>query len=198
MEKNTKKGPLLYVSQTFLNTPVKNNQEVFTNRQEVQLPIEEPQLEEESDKKKVLESDKKKVLESDKEKVLESDKEKVLESDKEKVFEVSLANTDLPKRSKIKEVKEKNKAQTNQEKQRTFNRVKGFKEMNLIERLKYLANFPKAMPPVPCVFYTVEKNYQGYLVEYNEQEITIRIPNQTTETIPVQNLKDIIMIGIKR
>src|SRR3954468_11316948 len=166
VEKNTKKGPLLYVSQTFLNTPIKNNQEVFTNRQEVQLPIEEPQLEEESDKKKV--------------------------------FEVSLAKTDLPEKSKVKEVKAENKAQTNQEKQRNFNRVKGFREMNLIERLEYLANFPKALPPVPCVFYTEEKNYQGYLVEYNEQEIAIRIPNQTTETIPVKNIKDIIMIGIRR
>jgi Spore coat protein CotO len=166
VEKNTKKGPLLYVSQTFLNTPVKNNQEVFTNRQEVQLPIEEPLLEEEKESKKV--------------------------------FEVSLAKTDLPKVSKKKEVKEEIKAQTNQEKQRNFNRVKGFKEMNLIERLEYLDNFPKALPPVPCVYYTEEKNYQGYLVEYNEQEITIRIPNQKTETIPVKNIKDIIMIGIRR
>ncbi|MEH7255561.1 CotO family spore coat protein [Neobacillus niacini] len=166
MEKNTKKGPLLYVSQTFLNTPVKNNQEVFTNRQEVGLPIEEPQLE--------------------------------VDSDKKKVFEVSLAKTDLPKESKVKEVKEENKAQKNQEKQRAFNRVKGFKEMNLIERLEYLANFPRALPSVPCVFITKEKNYQGYLVEYNDQDITIRIPNQETETIQLKDLTNIMMIGIKR
>ena len=166
VEKNTKKGPLLYVSQTFLNTPVKNMQEVFTNRQEVELPIEEPQLEEESNKKKL--------------------------------FEVSLAKTDLPKGSKAKEVNEETKVQTNQEKQRTFNRVKSFKEMKLMERLEYLANFPKALPSVPCVFFTEEKNYQGYLEEHNDQEITIRIPNQETETIQVTKLTDIMMIGIKR
>lgn len=166
VEKNTKKGPLLYVSQTFLNTPVKNNQEVFTNRQEVRLPIEEPQLE--------------------------------VDRDKKKVFEVSLAKTELPNESKLKEVKEENKAQKNQEKQRTFNRVKGFKEMKLIERLEYLANFPKALPSVPCVFITKEKNYQGYLVEYNDQDITIRIPNQETETIQIKDLTNIMMIGIKR
>lgn len=165
MEKRTKRGPLLYVSQTFLDTPVKNMQEVFTNRQEVQLPLEEPQLEEESNKK---------------------------------VFEVSLAKTDLPKESKVKEVKQEKKTQSNQEKQRSFNRVKGFKEMDLMERLEYLDNFPKALPPVPCVFYTEEKNYQGYLVEYNEQDVTIRFPNQTTETIPLNILKDVLMIGIKR
>lgn len=165
MEKKTKRGPLLYVSQTFLDTPVKNMQEIFTNRQEVQLPMEEPQQEEESNKK---------------------------------VYEVSLAKTDLTKESKVKEVKQEKKTQSNQEKQRAFNRVKGFKEMNLLERLEYLDNFPKALPPVPCVFYTEEKNYQGYLVEYNEQDVTIRFPNQTTETIPFKNLKDVMMIGIKR
>ncbi len=166
VEKNTKRGPLLYVSQTFLNTPIKNMQEVFTTRQEVQLPMEEPQLEE--------------------------------ESTKEKLSEVSLAKTNLATGSKVKEAKEEIKSQTNQEKQRTFNRVKSFKEMDLMERLEYLANFPKALPPVPCVFYTDETNYQGFLVGFNEQDITIRIPNQSTETIPLKNLKDIIMIGIKK
>jgi hypothetical protein len=165
MEKKTKRGPLLYVAQTFLDTPVKNMQEIFTNRQDVQLPLEETPLEEESNKK---------------------------------FFEVSLAKTDLPKESKVKEVKQEKKIQSNQEKQRAFNRVKGFKEMDLMERLVYLDNFPKALPPVPCVFYTEEKNYQGYLVQYNEQDVTIRFPNQTTETIPFKNLKDVMMIGIKR
>lgn len=165
MEKKTKRGPLLYVSQTFLNTPVKNMQEIFTNRQEVQLPLEEPNVEEQSSKK---------------------------------VFEVSLAKTDLPRQSKVKEVKQEEKSQSNQEKKRTFNRVKGFKEMNLMERLEYLDNFPKALPPVPCVFYTDEKNYQGYLVSYNESDVTIRFPDQTTETIPFKSLQDVMMIGIKR
>jgi ribosome maturation factor RimP len=54
------------------------------------------------------------------------------------------------------------------------------------------------LPPAPCVFYTEEKNLQGYLVEYNEQDVTIRFPNQTTETISLKNLKDVMMIGIKR
>jgi hypothetical protein len=174
MEKKAKRGPVLYVSQTFLDTPMKNMQEVFTNRQEVQLPIEEPQLEEEN--------------------IRESNKEK----NKKKFFEVSLAKTELPKEPKVKEVKQDHSIQPKQEKPRTFNKVKGFREMDLMERLEYLENFPKALPPVPCVFYTEEKNLQGYLVEYSEQDITIRFPNQTTEIIPLKNLKDVMMIGIKR
>jgi hypothetical protein len=166
MEKKTKRGPLLYVSQTFLDTPIKNMQEVFTNRQEVPLPIEEPQLEEESNKKKG--------------------------------FEVSLAKKDLPKEPKEKAVKQEQRIKPKQDKPRAFNKVKGFREMDIMERLEYLENFPKALPPVPCVFYTEEKNYQGYLVEYNDQDVTIRFPNQTTEVIPFKNLKDVMMIGIKR
>lgn len=185
MEKKAKRGPILYVSQTFLNTPVKNNQEIFTNRQEVQLPIEEPLLEEESNK------------ESNKESKKESKKESNKES-KKKFFEVSLAKTELPKEPKDKEAVQNHSIQPKQEKPRTFNKVKGFREMNLMERLEYLENFPKALPPVPCVFYTEEKNLQGYLVEYNEQDLTIRFPNQTTETISLKNLKDVMMIGIKR
>jgi hypothetical protein len=166
VEKKTKRGPLLYVSQTFLDTPIKNMQEVFTNRQEVQLPIEEPQLEEEGKKKKG--------------------------------FEVSLAKKDLPKEPKEKTLKQEQSIQAKQDKPRKFNKVKSFSEMDLMERLEYLENFPKALPPVPCVFYTEEKNYQGYLVEYNDKDITIRFPNQTTEVIPFKKLKDVMMIGIKR
>lgn len=167
MEKKAKRGPLLYVSQTFLDTPIKNMQEVFTNRQNQPPIIEEPKQEEESNKKNVL--------------------------------EVSLAKTELPKEPKVKDVKQEikteNKTQANR---RVFNRVKSFKDMDIIERLEYLANFPKALPSVPCVFYTEEKNYQGYLVEYNEQDVIILIPNQTTETIPLKSLKDVLMIGIKK
>ncbi|MED1472059.1 CotO family spore coat protein [Bacillus salipaludis] len=79
----------------------------------------------------------------------------------------------------------------------SFKKVKSFKEMNMKERLRYLVDFPKALPPVPCVFYTVNKNYQGYLQDYRGQEITIQFHDQTTKTIPVDDLKDVIMIGIK-
>ncbi|MDR7000782.1 CotO family spore coat protein [Neobacillus niacini] len=79
----------------------------------------------------------------------------------------------------------------------SFRKVKSFKEMNMKERLEYLVGFPKALPPVPCVFYTRDKNYQGYLQDYQGQEITIQFHDQTIKTIPVGELKDVIMIGIK-
>ncbi|WP_066071222.1 CotO family spore coat protein [Neobacillus soli] len=85
-----------------------------------------------------------------------------------------------------------------QEKHRpSFSRVKPFKEMKLNERLDYLINFPKVLPPVPCVFYTIEKSYQGYLTKYDEDQVTIKFHDQTSKTLPVGAIKDVLMIGIK-
>jgi hypothetical protein len=166
MEKQTKRGPLLYISQPFSNQPANNMQEIFSNRQERQLPIEEPSHVEEVKKKKG--------------------------------FEVSLAKTEKPKETKMMEIKKDTISDKKHDSHLKFNRVKGFKEMNLQERLEYLANFPKVLPPVPCVFYTEEENYQGYLLEYNDNELKIQFPNQSIEIIPVNDLKDIMMIGIRR
>jgi len=114
------------------------------------------------------------------------------------VFEVSLAKTELPEETK-KAKPEPDKVQRTSEKHRhSFSKVKSFKEMSVSERLEYLGNFPKSLSPVPCVFYTEEKNYQGYLLSYTENEVTIQIPNQTSETIPANQITKVIMIGLKR
>jgi len=84
-------------------------------------------------------------------------------------------------------------------KQRPFlKKVKPFKEMDLLERLDYLINFPKVLPPVPCVFYTARGTFQGYLTEYTDQDVTIRFHNQTSKTIPLEQLTKVMMIGIQR
>ncbi|MEH7354667.1 CotO family spore coat protein [Neobacillus drentensis] len=89
-------------------------------------------------------------------------------------------------------------AQQQQTHRRSINRVKPFKEMDLNERLDYLINFPKVLPPVPCVFYTAEKNYQGFLAEYDHHQVTIKFHDQTVKTVPLEELTDVIMIGIKK
>ncbi|WP_066317443.1 CotO family spore coat protein [Bacillus sp. FJAT-29814] len=79
-----------------------------------------------------------------------------------------------------------------------FNRVKPFKEMNVQERLDYLINFPKVLPPVPCVFYTADEKFLGTLRDADDHQITIETANQLSQTIPINQLKNIVMIGIKR
>ncbi|WP_066368597.1 CotO family spore coat protein [Neobacillus fumarioli] len=89
-------------------------------------------------------------------------------------------------------------AVSHQEKRHSsFKRVKPFREMNLTERLEYLLHFPKALPPVPCIFYTADQNHQGYLANFADDQVTIQFPDQTTITIPVSQLNNVMMIGIK-
>ncbi len=166
MEEKTKRGPLLYISQAFSGAPANNMQEVFTSKQELELPVEELQPKEEKPKKKG--------------------------------FEVSLEKAELPVVSK----KEKSGGTEVQKKvdkhQHSFSKVKSFKEMNVNERLEYLIHFPKSLPPVPCVFFTEEKNYHGYLLSNIENQVTIQIPNQASVTIAANQITNVIMIGLKR
>lgn len=169
MSSKKQQGPLLYIYQPFSRTPSKiNMQEVYTNRQETEPPKEEKQIGEEVNKKISL---------AKKEVLLEPIPIKVTKSENQQTTS-SAPQYDRQRPS--------------------FSRVKPFKELNLMERLDYLINFPKVLPPVPCVFYTANKNYQGYLIEYTDQQVTIQFHDQNTETIALDELKDIIMIGIKK
>lgn len=80
----------------------------------------------------------------------------------------------------------------------SFKRVKSFKEMDLNERLDYLLHYPNVLPPVACVFQTTRQNYQGYLIELNDTDAIIQLQDQSTKNIPVDELIDIRMNGIKR
>ncbi|MDN3015056.1 CotO family spore coat protein [Paenibacillus sp. BSR1-1] len=93
----------------------------------------------------------------------------------------------------------KKESKTNQEKiQSSMSRVKPFKEMNIVERIEYLLNFPKVLPPAPCVIYTAKNRYQGYITEYADNRVTIQSPDQSSNTILLEDIKNVIMIGIKR
>lgn len=113
---------------------------------------------------------------------------------------ISLAKKEeVPEPIPIEVSKLDNQQSISDEKQRPlFNRVKGFKEMDLKERLDYLIHFPKVLPPVPCVFYTEDQNYQGYLLKYENDQATIQFHDQTTKTIALSEIRDVILIGIKK
>ncbi|MBV7508495.1 spore coat CotO family protein [Bacillus sp. sid0103] len=175
MSKKMSKGPLLYIHQPFSRPPATNMQETYTIKQELIEQEEENPSEEEGKKK------------------------------------LSLAKQELvPEQIKKGVKKEENSSPTRhmkslasptqfQDKKRTsLNRVKPFKQMNLGERLDYLLNYPKALPPAPCVFVTEENSYQGYLMEYDGQNVTIRFHDQTTKSVPVHALKNVMLIGIRK
>jgi hypothetical protein len=123
------------------------------------------------------------------------------EEEQIKKKQISVAEKEIGEIGKVPipiEMSKPEKPQESRPPRSSFSRVKSFKEMNLQERLEYLINFPKVLPPVPCVFYTIDKNYQGYLIDHKEDHITIEFHDKTTKTLSVQELKNIIMIGIKK
>ncbi|PFO06229.1 hypothetical protein COJ85_07780 [Bacillus sp. AFS076308] len=212
---STKKsqGPMLFIHQAFVRPPSNlNMQDVFTNRQEpAPLEDEQPVLQETKktiplakeelapyeDEQPVLQETKKTIPLAKEELAPYEDEPSVLQETKKTIplakEELVLENQDNSKQLEVQSTaKPKGK-------QRSFlKRVKPFKEMELLERLDYLINFPKVLPPVPCVFYTARGNFQGYLTEYTDQDVTIRFHNQTLKTIPLEQLTNVIMIGIQR
>ena len=170
MSKMKSKGPLLYVHQSFPWTPTKNSmQEIYTTKWKPES------LDEEIEEIMQLGNG--------------SDK-KISHAKKELIHEAIPIDVTNSENFEIGQHQKTHRG--------SFNRVKPFKEMDLNERLDYLINFPKVLPPVPCVFYTAEKNYQGYLTEYDQDQVTIQFHDQTVKTFPLGELRDVIMIGIKK
>jgi hypothetical protein len=176
MSTKKSKGPLLYIHQPFIRTPATNMQDVYTSNLELEPMEAETPLEEES---------KKKISLAKKEAAQEPIAKEVTRSESPASTSSAKSNTTPP-------------TSTQRRQHSPFNRVKPFKEMDIKERLDYLINYPKVLPPAPCAFITDEKNYQGYLIEYTGQEATIRLYDQSTKTLPVNALKGVLLIGIKK
>ncbi|MBU8768178.1 CotO family spore coat protein [Cytobacillus oceanisediminis] len=87
---------------------------------------------------------------------------------------------------------------TTEKRKPAFNRVKSFKEMDTLERLDYLIDFPKQLPPIPCIFETGEKAIRGFLVSRNEGSIEVKLFDESIEQISLQSLKAVKMIGLRR
>lgn len=79
----------------------------------------------------------------------------------------------------------------------SFNRIKGFKEMTIVEKLNYLENFPKQLPPVPCIFMTKNSSIKGFLQKVTEEIIEIKQFNDKNIEQNMNDLTDIRMIGLK-
>jgi hypothetical protein len=169
MSKRKSLEPLLYVYQPFSRTPANiNMQEVYRNRQGMEQPEEEKQPG--IEKKKKISLAKREVLS-------EQIPMEIMKPENQQT-------TSSPPLADIQ--------------RSSFSRVKPFKEMDVLERLDYLINFPKVLPPVPCVFNTVEGSYQGYLSKSDENQVTIKFHDQTTKTLPLDSIKEVMMIGIRK
>ncbi|MFE8700412.1 CotO family spore coat protein [Cytobacillus sp. FJAT-54145] len=74
-------------------------------------------------------------------------------------------------------------------------KVKSFREMNTEERIQYLVNFPKQLPPVPCMVYTLSETYRGFITGRTEGEINLKLMDQKKKSILIKEIKEIKMAG---
>ncbi|MDZ5470372.1 CotO family spore coat protein [Bacillus sp. 31A1R] len=74
-------------------------------------------------------------------------------------------------------------------------RVKSFREMTTLERLDYLLNFPKQLPPVPCLFQTEAKGLKGFLVGKTEDSIEVKLMDKSKTHVAISELKEVRMLG---
>ena len=79
-----------------------------------------------------------------------------------------------------------------------FTKVKPFKEMEVREKIEYLLNLPSVLAPIACVFYTLDGKYQGFVIGEEANQLTIKTAGETTHIVPISDITNIVMIGIRK
>lgn len=170
-KKQKKREPLLYIHQPQFTPPEGRMQETFSIKKAEESKLQSnvnPENEEKKRKKS------KGPIEVKEEAPLSSEKvQKTIEEYEEKQTEV-------------------------QENKHGYGlrRLKPFKEMSIEEKLNYLYQFPKQLPPVPCLFQTGSKALRGLLLEKTEHHIVIRLLDKSEVTVAINELTEVKMIGL--
>ncbi|GKU81818.1 CotO family spore coat protein [Niallia sp. NCCP-28] len=98
-----------------------------------------------------------------------------------------------------KQIIEYNESQGKEEKQHkqsAFKRLKSFKEMSIDEKLIYLLNFPKQLPPVPCIVITENQNVRGFVLEKDDNYVQLKLMNESVMKISLAKIQEVKMIGL--
>lgn len=87
--------------------------------------------------------------------------------------------------------------QESQARKPAFQRLKSFREMGIEERLTYLYNFPKQLPPVACIL-TVEENQQirGFIIGKDERAVTVKLMDGEEISLFTKKITEVRMVGI--
>jgi len=86
--------------------------------------------------------------------------------------------------------------QEKQQKPSAFRRLKSFKEMSIDEKLIYLLNFPKQLPPVPCVIITESQNARGFVIGKDDHSVQLKLMNESVMKIALKSIQEVKMIGL--
>lgn len=187
MNVKNKRQPLLYIHQPDLSFPQTSMQTSFSSKQ--------PAVEEEEKAAAQLNIDEM-AEKAEASAIEEKAKDEVIEEKKAEEIQNKADLASYGTEAKVQEViSEFEKVQNNERK--GLQRIKKFKEMNKLERIDYLLHFPKQLPPVPCVFISEGEEVRGFIVSSENDEIKVRTLDGNIQTIDLQLLKTIKMIGFR-
>ncbi|MBS4188903.1 hypothetical protein KHA94_01545 [Bacillus sp. FJAT-49705] len=195
MLKKKQKAPLFYIQQPVTQLPVRNMQEIYSSKRA------ENQLEMSAAHPIGVNTS----LPSSKEEILSNE----IEVSELKKAEMEIKDSDMVHEviESIESIEEKNsknissssfESKPKMKLTPSFKRLKSFKEMNNLERIDYLNEFPKQLPPVPCIFETEQNSWRGTFVGKNDETIEIKLFDGKSQSIEIQALKEIRMVGLRR
>ncbi|KOP81762.1 CotO family spore coat protein [Cytobacillus solani] len=192
MTKRKEKEPLFYIQQPTFQFPTIKMQETYSSKRAESL--KEAQMNESIETKAKQEVEEEKLSGTKFQK--EAHGEKLIKAD---LFQEEKIQDTLEEFETDRRKKEENTALSfRTERKPSFQRVKSFKEMNIMERLQYLMEFPKQLPPVPCLFIANGNTVKGFLNDQLNEFIEIKLLNGETMKISLSELEDIKMIGLRR
>jgi hypothetical protein len=198
------RDPLLYIMQPAIQYPKANMQEKFVVTNKIVKEQDNPLLNEDAKNKFDSQTEAETIEQANKEteSKMELVKEKKVYKKGNSTYKEDLISNEVQDiihnyhldRSDQEETDVKS---TKKQAMYSFNRIKGFKEMTIVEKLNYLENFPKQLPPVPCIFMTKNSSIKGFLQKVTEEIIEIKQFNDKNIEQNMNDLTDIRMIGLK-
>lgn len=197
-QEKKKLKPFLYINQPQFEAPVGNMQEVYSVKQAL-ISKKQPSISQEQQELEAMNP-----VENEEEREVKK-KIYVEELDGETgIFGAPIKKKDqLPSEEEVQKTIQqydevKNSESKKQYRRPSIQRVKSFKEMDILERLDYLHHFPRQLPPVPCQFQTDNKTFRGFVIGKTEDEVELRLLDKTQVTIAIKDLFEVKMIGLNR
>jgi len=82
------------------------------------------------------------------------------------------------------------------EKQNSQSDTKKFKDMTLLEKVKYFADEPNHIPRIKCEIKTADKSYRGKIMDFDGETVFMRVGNRVhLRKVPFGEIQRIRMLG---